>query len=45
VASSFEGVQERFVFFNNDPGCAAVANAATMAAQARRAGIETSRTP
>jgi uncharacterized protein YecE (DUF72 family) len=45
VAGSREGVQERFVFFNNDPGGAAIANAATMAAQARRRHIDVTRTP
>ena len=45
VDGSRKGVQERFVFFNNDPGGAAVANAATMAAQARRRHIDVTRTP
>jgi len=45
LAGGGKGVQERFVFFNNDPGGAAIANASTMAAQARRRGIEVSRTP
>jgi len=39
------GVPETFVFFNNDPGGAAVADAATMAALARRRGIDVTRTP
>jgi uncharacterized protein YecE (DUF72 family) len=34
------GVRESFVFFNNDPGGAAVSNARSMAAQARRRGID-----
>ena len=34
-----------YVFFNNDPGGAAVVDAAAMAAQARRRGIKVTRTP
>jgi uncharacterized protein YecE (DUF72 family) len=34
-----------YVFFNNDPGGAAVIDAAAMAAQARRRGIKVTRTP
>ncbi len=34
-----------YVFFNNDPGGAAVTDAAAMAAQARRRGIAVTRTP
>jgi uncharacterized protein YecE (DUF72 family) len=34
-----------WVFFNNDPGGAAVIDAAAMAAQARRRGIDVTRTP
>jgi uncharacterized protein YecE (DUF72 family) len=34
-----------YVFFNNDPGGAAVSDAAAMAAQARRRGMKVSRTP
>ena len=34
-----------YVFFNNDPGGAAVTDAAAMAAQARRRGIKVTRTP
>jgi uncharacterized protein YecE (DUF72 family) len=34
-----------YVFFNNDPGGAAVENAATMAALARRRGLAVTRTP
>jgi uncharacterized protein YecE (DUF72 family) len=39
------GVPEAFVFFNNDPGGAAVTDAVAMAAQARRRGTAVSRTP
>ena len=45
IAGTGKGVPETFVFFNNDPGCAAVEDAATMAAQARRRGIDVTRTP
>jgi len=45
LAGGDKGVQKRFVFFNNDPGGAAVENAATMAALARRRGESVSRTP
>jgi uncharacterized protein YecE (DUF72 family) len=34
-----------WVYFNNDPGGAAVIDAAAMAAQARRRGIDVTRTP
>ncbi|GAB1641170.1 DUF72 domain-containing protein [Krasilnikovia sp. MM14-A1259] len=36
---------DTYVYFNNDPGGAAVIDAAAMAAQARRRGIEVTRTP
>jgi uncharacterized protein YecE (DUF72 family) len=39
------GVPETFVFFNNDPGCAAVANAGTLGALARHRGLDVTRTP
>ena len=45
LAGGAGGVRKRFVFFNNDPGGAAVENAATMAALARRRGESVSRTP
>ena len=38
-------VPEMFVFFNNDPGGAAVIDAGAMARTARRRGVEVSRTP
>lgn len=34
-----------YVYFNNDPGGAAVSDAVAMAAQARRRGVEVTRTP
>ena len=39
------GVPEAFVFFNNDPGGAAVIDAAVLAGQATRAGLTLTRTP
>ena len=34
-----------YIFFNNDPGCAAVENATVLAAMARRRGVAVSRSP
>jgi uncharacterized protein YecE (DUF72 family) len=45
ATGGWNGVRGGFVFFNNDPGGAAVRNASTMAAMARRRGLETGRTP
>ena len=45
IAAAGNGVRETFVFFNNDPGGAAVENAAAMAALARRRGFDVTRTP
>ncbi|MEV0897441.1 DUF72 domain-containing protein [Actinoplanes sp. NPDC049802] len=39
------GVPEMFVFFNNDPGGAAVIDAGVMATEAERRGLEISRVP
>lgn len=39
------GDQPAYVFFNNDPGCAAVTDAATFATLARRHGDDTTRAP
>ncbi|MGX6603808.1 DUF72 domain-containing protein [Micromonosporaceae bacterium Da 78-11] len=39
------GVPEAFVFFNNDPGGAAVIDAAVLATQAQRRGMQVSRAP
>jgi uncharacterized protein YecE (DUF72 family) len=36
---------DTYVYFNNDPGGAAVVNSAEFAAAARRAGLEPTRTP
>jgi uncharacterized protein YecE (DUF72 family) len=45
IAAAGDGVRETFVFFNNDPGGAAVENAAALAALARRRGLDVTRTP
>jgi uncharacterized protein YecE (DUF72 family) len=45
IAAAGGRVRETYVFFNNDPGGAAVENAATMAALARRRGLDVTRTP
>ncbi|MEV4345632.1 DUF72 domain-containing protein [Actinoplanes sp. NPDC049596] len=39
------GVPQAFVFFNNDPGGAAVIDAAALAAEADRRGLDRTRTP
>jgi len=45
IAGGYDDGAEVFVYFNNDPRCAAVDNAVTFAEEVRRAGRATSRTP
>ncbi|MFF5083830.1 DUF72 domain-containing protein [Actinoplanes sp. NPDC000266] len=44
-AERLTGVRESYVFFNNDPGGAAVIDAAALAAEADRRGLGRTRTP
>lgn len=43
LAETYGGDATAYVFFNNDPGCAAVTDAVALAAEADRAGIAVSR--
>ncbi|MBE1490263.1 DUF72 domain-containing protein [Plantactinospora soyae] len=45
IGSTFTGDETTFVFFNNDPGGAAIADAAALAGTARRRNIPISRAP
>ncbi|MGI5150585.1 DUF72 domain-containing protein [Plantactinospora sp. CA-294935] len=45
IAAAFPGDEPVFVFFNNDPGGAAIVDAGVLAALARRRGVPVSRTP
>lgn len=45
LAAAYEPGAPVFVYFNNDPGGAAVANAVTFAGEARRRGLAVSRVP
>ncbi|MEO3927125.1 DUF72 domain-containing protein [Micromonosporaceae bacterium B7E4] len=45
IAAAFPGDEPVFVFFNNDPGGAAIVDAGALAALARRRGVPVSRTP
>lgn len=45
IAERFADPEDVFVFFNNDPGCAAVHNAVTFAEEARRRGRAVTRVP
>jgi len=45
IASAYADADDIFVYFNNDPGCAAVDNAITLAAEARRLGRTATRVP
>ena len=45
VRQAWPGDEDVYVYFNNDPGGAAVANSAVFAALARKAGLTVTRTP
>ncbi|GAB3978254.1 DUF72 domain-containing protein [Plantactinospora veratri] len=45
IGAAFPGDEPVFVYFNNDPGGAAIVDAAALAAIARRRGVPVSRTP
>jgi len=45
IASSYDEAEDMFVYFNNDPHCAAVDNAVTFAAAMRRCARTTTRVP
>jgi len=45
VASAYADREDVFVYFNNDPGCAAVDNAITFGREVRRLGRSASRVP
>lgn len=45
IASAYADGEDVFVYFNNDPGCAAVDNAITLAAEVRRLGRSATRVP
>jgi uncharacterized protein YecE (DUF72 family) len=45
IANGYGGQAPVYVYFNNDPGGAALADAAALAAIARREGVETTRVP
>jgi len=45
IGERFPGGDPVYVYFNNDPGCAAVADATVLAAAARRRGTPVTRTP
>jgi uncharacterized protein YecE (DUF72 family) len=45
IAGTFDEHQPAYVYFNNDPGGAAVVDAATLAEIARRRGLAVTRAP
>ncbi len=45
IASAYADTEDFFVYFNNDPGCAAVDNAITFAHEVRRLGRTATRVP
>jgi uncharacterized protein YecE (DUF72 family) len=45
IADAYDDAADYFVYFNNDPNCAAVDNAVTFAAELRKLGRTTTRVP
>jgi len=45
VGATFSAADDVYVYFNNDPGCAAIDNAVTFAAAASSSGLDVTRVP